>query len=182
MSHAQESHGASPESIAAGHETTDADPKNIVLFVIWLTVSVVISVLITLVLFWEFTSTEEAATQAEFASSPLLEQRPPPPSPPIQPSAVHPATELMDRQEYFAEYNRLAGSFGQETMADHQVHDRIPVDAAIALLAQNGLPPGPAATDVPAPQGVGNSMPTPYSEGGRGSATGVEAAPGVPQK
>jgi hypothetical protein len=180
MSHEHKpSSAVSQESIAAGHEVTDATPRNIVLFLVWLSVSLVVVVAITLSLFYTFNQTEEDAAVQQFPGSPLDVDRPQSPAPPLQPSPGHETLPYQDWQSYLADYTRLAGTYGQDTMADRQVHDRMPVEAAMKILAQDGLPPGPAVLDVPTPQGPGNSMATPYSEGGRGSKTGTAAAPGV---
>jgi hypothetical protein len=182
MSHGHHANtGASPESIAAGHEQTDAEPKNIVVFTIWLTVTLVITVSITYFLYWAYNNGSMDDNNAEFTASPLNDPNLQPPSPPIQPSGIHHATEVMDIGHYFEEYNRMTASYGSDVMADHVSHDRIPVAAAIALLAQNGLPAGPDLKDVPAPQGTGLSVPTPYSDGGRGMPDlDRAAAPGIP--
>jgi hypothetical protein len=184
MSHGHGSNtGASPESIAAGHETTDAEPKNIVVFTIWLTITLVVTIAITYGLYGVYNTGSQNDNNQEFAATPLDDQRALPPSPPIQPSGIHRATELMDTTHYFEEYNRLKGSYGSDMMADHQVHNRIPIEAAIQLLAQSGVPAGPAAADIPAPQGTGKSMDTPYSDGGRGMPDlDRAAAPGIPGK
>jgi len=181
MSHEHKASAAvSQESIAAGHEVTDATPKNIVLFTLWLTVTLVVVIAITLSLFYTFNTTEEDAAEQQFPTSPLDVDRPPSPAPPLQPSPGHQTMPYQDTQSFLAEYTRLAGTYGRDTMADHQAHDRMPVEAAMKILAQDGLPPGPAVLDIPTPQGPGNSMPTLNGDGGRGSKTGTAAAPGVP--
>jgi len=185
MSSHEPTKGVSQESIAAGHETTDAEPKNIVVFTIWLTVTLVITIGITFVLYGVYNNASQASNDSEYTGAPkdLVLQRALPPSPPIQPSGIHLATEQQDTTHFFDEYRRLAASYGKDTMPDHQAHDRIPVDAAIQLLAASGIPSGPSVKDIPAPQGPGKSMPTPYSDGGRGS-TDLDraAAPGIPGK
>jgi hypothetical protein len=172
-----------PETIAAGHETTDATAKALVIFMISLAVTVVVIVLIGLGIFTMMNTTDES--NAEYPSSPLADQRPPSPAPPLQPAlgdANNPLHETMPYQDWSAlkaEFVRLAGTYGNDEMADHKMHNHMPVEAAIDLLAENGIPSN-TAVDIPAPQGVGNSMPTPYSDGGRGSSTDKAAAPGVP--
>jgi hypothetical protein len=184
MSHSpKHSHSpaVSPDSIARGHETTDATPNSILWFSIYLTVTLAVTIVISLLLFSAFAQTADTNTKADYPTSPLASSRPPSPAPPIQPSPGHETLPRQDITAYLEDYDRLSRSYGNELMADNTAHDRMPVEAAMQLLAQNGIPAG-AATDVPTPQGPANSVPTPYSPGGRGSNTGTAAAPGVPQQ
>jgi hypothetical protein len=182
MSHGHKTSDApSPESLALGHEATDATAKSILWFTIYLTITLAATILISLACFYAFTQTEDKAAQEEYVTSPLWPLRAPSPAPPIQPSVGHETLPPQDAASYFADYDRLARSYGNEVMADHVSHERMPVDAAMQLLAATGVPGG-TATDIPAPQGPAVSVPTPYSDGGRGSRTGTAAAPGIPQQ
>jgi hypothetical protein len=183
MSHSQKqaSQAVSKESLALGHEATDATAKSILWFTIYLTITLAVTIVISMALFWTFTQTEDQAIQQEYVTSPLYQGRPPSPAPPLQPSIGHETLPPQDTAAYLAEYDRLARTSGNDVMADHVSHDRIPVQTAMELLAQAGVPGG-TATDIPAPQGPAVSGSTPYSDGGRGSKTGTGAAPGIPQQ
>jgi hypothetical protein len=173
--------GPSAESLARGFETTDAAPGGLLVFTISLTITLAVVICITLGLFYMFNNEVDRSTDKEFTTSPLWTQRSPSPAPPLQPSKGHETFEYQDTAAFLADYDRLSHSYGSDVMADHAAHDRMPVDAAMLLMGQDGLASVPPATDVPVPQGVGNSMATPYSPGGRGDVTGTGAAPGVPQ-
>jgi hypothetical protein len=161
-----------PAALAHGHELKDAAPTSILVFTISLTVTLAVVVAITLGLFYFFTDTEDQQTNAEAAGSPLADMRSPSPGPPIQPSPAHESLPYEDTARLKVE---------SDEMADYKTHDRMPVEAAIKLLADQGIPAN-TATDIPAPTGPAQSVPTPYSDGGRGSVTGTAAAPGIPQK
>jgi hypothetical protein len=172
---------ASPESIARGHEVTDASVRGIFIFTVTLFLTLLVSVAITLALFYMFTGSVDQTHKEQYAPSPLAENRPPSPAPPLQPSPGHLTLPYEDFQDLKAIWVRLANTYGDEVMADHHVHDRIPIQAAFDILAKQGLPEN-TAVNIPSPQGSAHSMPTPYSPGGRGSETGIAAPPGVLQK
>jgi hypothetical protein len=170
-----------PASLARGHELADARPGAIVGFTIYLTVTLIVVVLITLGLFYIFTGVADREVAKEYVSSPLDDQRPESPAPPLQPSPNHLTLPYQDSIALKAEYERLSRTYGDDVMADHTTHERIPITAAISILADQGIPSN-TATDIPTPQGPGQSVPTPYSGGGRGYAPDVAAPPGVPQQ
>jgi hypothetical protein len=189
MSHAQSNQTElSPESIAAGHEVTDASTHALLIFTITLAVTLVAIVLIALGLFYMFAGDVDSKLATENAGSPLSALEAPSPAPPVQPALGdknNPLHETLPYQDWNAlksEYDHLAGTYSgddDKVMADHQAHNRMPVDAAIDILADQGFPTN-TATDIPTPLGSGTSSSTPYSDGGRGSSTGKAAAPGVP--
>jgi hypothetical protein len=180
--HAGKPAGPSAESLARKFETSDAKPGGLLIFTISLTITLAVVIAITLGLFYAFNNEVDQSTQKEFTTSPLWTQRSPSPIPPLQPSKGHETFEYQDTNAFMADYDRLSHSYGADVMADHASHNRMPVDAAILVMEQDGLAAIPAATDIPTPQGGGNSMATPYSSGGRGTVTGTAAAPGVPQQ
>jgi hypothetical protein len=182
MSHGSNPHQepVDPLSIKAGHEVSDAMAKSLVLFTVYLTITLVVIVAISLGLFYMFTDTAQQENDTQYAASPLADQQPPSPAPPLQPSPGHLTMPYQDALALRAEYDRLSATYGNDMMADHAVHERIPVAAAMGILADQGIPEN-TAVDIPTPQGPGPSMPTPYSEGGRGSRSGVAAPPGIPQ-
>jgi hypothetical protein len=179
MSHGRPSQPAPPPDTSRRHEITDAQAGGLVVFAVCMVVTLAVVVLITLGLFYAFTYHEDSAQDAEFAASPLVSQRSPSPAPPLQPSKGHETLPFQDAVTLRAENDRLAGTYGDDVMADNAVHHRIPIEAAIALMSSDGVPTN-SATDIPTPQGTAPSMPTPYGEGGRGAKTGAAAAPGVP--
>lgn len=179
MSHGHSSQPAAPPDTSRRHEISDAHTGGIVVFTICLFITLAVVVVITLGLFYLFTDYSQETQDKEYASSPLASLRSPSPAPPLQPSKGHETLPFQDAVTLRAEYDRLAGTYGDDMMADNQVHHRMPVEAAIGLLASDGVPSN-TATDIPTPQGPAPSVPTPYTEGGRGAKTGVAAAPGVP--
>lgn len=182
MSHGREQQPEPPDplSLQAGHEVSDATARSILFFLIYLTITLAVTVAITLGLFYLFTGMADREADTNNPVSPLADQRPPSPAPPLQPSPGHLTLPYQDWIALKAEYDRLARTYGDDVMPDNQVHNRMPVAAAMQILAEQGIPEN-TAVDVPTPQGPGQSMPTPYSNGGRGSVTGVAAPPGVPQ-
>src|ERR1700683_2880788 len=150
------------------------------IFGITLVVTLAVTTLFAIAIFGWFQSHADDVNKADYASSPLADLRSAPPSPPLQPSLGHETLPYQDEEALKAEYNRLVGTYGSEKMADSQIHNRMPVEAAFQLLIAGGLPHD-TATDIPSPQGAAPSMPTPYGVGARGEPTGVATPPGTPQ-
>jgi len=160
-----------------GHELTDASTKGIFLFVLSLSASLIVVVFLARILFESYARTEDRANQTGVRDSPFNAERSVSPSPSLQPSIGHETLPYQDTAAMKLEYDRLAGTYGRQSMADHIVHERMPVEAAMKLLVERGLPHD-TATAIPVPQGAAPSLPTPYSDGGRGSPdTGTAARP-----
>ena len=160
--------GPDPAVVATGHETADATARSILVFAVSMTVTLLVVVGMTAVMFAAFRWYENKSEAVEYAPSPLAGLRDVPPSPPLQPSPPHQLLDYEDMASMRDQYNVLEHSAGSQQMSDGKVHNRIEVAAAIELIAQRGLPRD-TATHIPAPQGTEPSGPTEYGNGGRGS-------------
>lgn len=111
-----------------GHETTDVSPFSIGLFALGL---VLMIALLLPLLAWMFWRLEAHAQRADPPPNPLASDQPPP-APRLQ---VDPAADLARLRR--AEQHTLS-SYGWIDQEQRVV--RIPVDRAIEILAQRGLP------------------------------------------
>ena len=112
----------------AGHETTDASPFYIGLFALGLVLMVA---LVLPLLGWIFWRLEAAAQRADKAQSPLASDQTPP-APRLE---EQPAAELAKLRR--AEDHRLS-SYGW--IDPQQGVVRVPIERAIEILAERGLP------------------------------------------
>src|SRR5262245_18944818 len=112
----------------SGHELTDASPQAISLFAGGL---VLMSGLVLLLLGWLFWQFEATAERADRVQSPLAGDQLPP-APRLQ---VQPAQELASLRR--AEDERLS-TYGWIDREQRLV--RVPIDRAIEILAERGLP------------------------------------------
>lgn len=121
-----------PESLALGYETDDASPWTIGRFGLILLVVVIVSggVLVGL-----FSLLESRAASFDRPLSPLVDVQPTPPGPLLQPDPA------MDWATMRAEQEALLGGYGWVDQEDGVV--RIPIDAAIDRLLEEGLPARP---------------------------------------
>src|SRR5580658_1826071 len=129
MSEEVHNSNASPE---AGYEHTDAQVGPLAV----LAVSVGLLVLISLTgaaIMWRVMAYETHDT-GTLRGSPLAGLRPLPPTPRLQ---IYPATDLKDTRE---QEHQLLSSYGWVEKEKGVVH--IPIDRAMDLLAERGLPPG----------------------------------------
>jgi hypothetical protein len=111
-----------------GHETTDASPFYIGLFALGLALMIALVLPLMGWIFWQF---EAAARRADPIPNPLAGDQVPP-APRLQ---AEPAAELASlRRE---EYQRLS-SYGWIDPQQRVV--RVPVERAIEILAERGLP------------------------------------------
>ncbi len=154
-------HGAPPESAGRGWELHDADPRVILKFGVGLAVSTILIVLFLAWLFGVLARRDVTRTQPISAvSEPVRE----PPAPRLQ---VNPYgdVETMRRheQEVLSTYGWVDKNAGVV---------RIPIERAMDLVAQRGLPPATAPTQ--------GKRPTATPPGAM--ATGVPGAPGGPRK
>ncbi len=117
------------ESIEAGHELRDLSPKAIALFALSLAVLLVLVVLVTYFLH-EHYLTVQVRTQA--APSPLSAARAPTPEPRLE------VTPGQDLKALRAAEDSLLNSYAW--IDQQQGIVRIPIDRAMELLAQRGLP------------------------------------------
>jgi len=126
----------------SGHETTDASPLYIGLFALGL---VLMIALVLPLLGWIFWRLEAAAQRADTRQSPLAGDQTPP-APRLEEQS---ADELAKLRR--AEQRRLS-SYGWIDPQQHVV--RVPIERAIEILAERGLPEpkGPVAPTKPQEQ------------------------------
>jgi hypothetical protein len=164
--HAQDRPAAAPP---LNHELSDADPTPILKFLAFLVVVTVI-IAVMVVFFYNYLERQEAVEKtARYPMSLLSPERPLPPAPRLQTYPFQDIKELRQAEapvlNSYAWIDKKAGTV------------RIPVDRAIDLLAERGLPyrkPGqPSAVPPPPPPG---SQPagTPAAPAG-GAASGASA-------
>jgi hypothetical protein len=120
------------KSADVGHELTDLSPKSVALFAIVLALTMVAAVVVTAALFYRFYKVEIAN---QTAPSPLSYTREPTPGPKL---AVNPGQDLQTMR---AAENSVLNSYDWIDKDKGTV--RIPVDRAIEILAQKGLPARP---------------------------------------
>lgn len=121
-----------PTPPGAKHEHTDIDPSVGYKFALWLTVAMLISVGIVYGTFWFFEGAERTANQAARKYPLAVGQTKEPPAPNLQ---TQPFTDVYRLRE--SEAKRL-GTYG---WVDKQGGiARIPIDRAIELTLQRGLP------------------------------------------
>ena len=128
----------------AGHETTDASPFYIGLFALGLVLMIALVLPLLGWVFWRF---EAAARRADPAQSPLAGEQTAP-EPRLQ---SEPAAELASLRR--AEDRRLS-SYGWIDPQQREV--RVPIERAIEILAERGLPEpqgplAPAKSQEPTP-------------------------------
>jgi hypothetical protein len=112
----------------AGHETTDASPFYIGLFALGLVLMIALVLPLLGWIFWRF---EAAARRADPAQSPLAGDQTPP-APRLE---EQPAAELANLRR--AEHRRLSS---YRWIDPQQRVVRVPIERAIEILAERGLP------------------------------------------
>ncbi len=149
----EDKHGAEPAgSASSGHETSDLKPRTILIFGIALSVTVLLCLAIANWMFHYF-----AAVQSGPSLSPLAKQEAPP-GPHLQAQAPE------DLRKFRAEEEATLNSYGWVNQQAGIV--RIPIDRAMQLLVQRGLPtsgppaqPAAGAKPSPAPGQKGQPVP-----------------------
>jgi len=116
----------------AGHELSDLSPKKIALCAIALTLTIIAALAVTYALFQHFLS---VATKTEAVPSPLSYTREPTPEPHL---LVNPGQDLKTMR---AEEDKILNSYDWVDREKGIV--RIPIDRAIEIIAQRGLPARP---------------------------------------
>ena len=124
------------KTIEAGHELSDLSPKNIAIFAASLAVTVVVVMWICYQLFQHFYT---VSMKTEVPPSPLSYTREPTPEPHL---LVVPGEELRAMR---AAQDSLLNSYGWVDKEKGIV--RIPIQRAIDLLAQRGLPSRPQSNE-----------------------------------
>jgi|SRR5919198_279483 hypothetical protein len=126
------------KAIEARHEQTDLSPKNIALFGISLAVTIIVVLGISYLLFDHYAAVQ---IKSQAPPSPLSHTREPTPEPRL---AVHPGQDLKAMR---AAEDSLLKSYGWIDRERGIV--RIPIDRAIEILAQRGLPVRPQSSETP---------------------------------
>ncbi len=129
----------------SGHETSDADVKPILTFLVGL-FTLIVLVLVGMTFFFDFL--HQRYEQAGTEISPRLDTLQIPPEPKLQ---VNPSQELREVRRW--EDDRL---HGYEWVDKETGVFRIPIDRAMELLAESGLP-ARRTTNPAAGAGVGGS-------------------------
>jgi hypothetical protein len=173
---ADHAHDGPATGLPLNHELSDADPKPILKFLVFLVV-ITIAIAGVVVFFYNYLERREAAEKtARYPMSLLSAERPLPPPPRLQTYPFQDVKELrqteaplLTRYEWV---DRNAGTV------------RIPIDRAIEVLAERGLPyrkPGQPSASPPPPApgsqpagGPGSGSPAPSS----GSPTPTGASSG----
>lgn len=149
-----------PDPEAVGHETTDAELAPVIKFGVFLTI-VCLIVAALMAGLHQFLDRREAAVKAPRYPLAVGRERPLPPPPRLQP---YPFTDIKAlRAEEDGILHRYAWVDRNAGLV------RIPVDRAIELLAERGLP------QAPAPESEGESTPAPAP------APATDAAAPAPQ-
>ena len=112
-----------------GYEKTDASPRGLVYFAASIAVIVAAT---SLSLIWLFNHFEKAENTGSFVATPFTSARPLPPPPRIQPNPGG------DMQGYFQSQQNLLQTYGWIDRQNGIV--RLPIDRAMELILQRGLP------------------------------------------
>ena len=135
--HQQHELGAEPAAadLAAGHEVSDVSIRGLVTFLVGLVVSLAV---VVLAVAWMFVLLVKRATEADPPESPLAELREPaPPSPHLQQSPAFDMRIMREEQAAALKRTRWIDKEAQVV--------QIPVEQAIELVAERGLPDWPRA-------------------------------------
>lgn len=150
---------APQDPLAVGHETSDAEVGPLLRFAVFLAVVVGVTAVVTIG-FYNYLDARENALKAP--QYPLAEgrERPLPPAPRLQ---TYP---FQDVKQFRSEERRLLDQYGWIDRTAGTV--RIPVDRAIEVLAEKGLPhrtEAPAQPAEPAPTAPDTARPAPARPG-----------------
>jgi hypothetical protein len=116
-----------------GYEKTDASPRGLLYFVLVMAAILAATSLSLILLFKHF---ERADNPTAFVAAPFARTEPPPPPPRIQP------VPGVDMQSYYQSQQNLLNTYGWVDKQNGIV--RLPIDRAMVLLLQRGLPVRPA--------------------------------------
>jgi hypothetical protein len=126
------------KAIEAGHDLTDLSPKNIALFGVSLAAMIIIVLGVSYLLFGHYAAVQ---IKTHPPPSPLSYTREPTPEPRL---AAHPGQDLKAMR---AAEDSMLKSYGWIDREKGIV--RIPIDRAIEILAQRGLPVRPQSGEAP---------------------------------
>ena len=140
-----------PIARSGGYEKTDASPRGLVYFAL---IMAGILALTSLSLVWVFKYFQKVENPASFVAAPFTGAEPVPPPPRIQ---SNPAADI---QSYLESQQKALNTYGWIDRQNGIV--RLPIDRAMDLLLQRGLPTRPAnapenGTVAPTPNGPANS-------------------------
>lgn len=124
-----------------GYEKSDASPRGLLYFVL---VMAAILAATSLSLIWLFKHFERAENPGSFVAAPFAGTQTLPPPPRIQPLPG------VDMQTYYQSQQNLLNTYGWADKQNGLV--RLPIDRAMELLLQRGLPVRPAANSQNAAQ------------------------------
>ncbi len=155
-----------PLSTDRGYEHSDVAIRPLALFIAGLAISLVVVTGIVAALFWLF---ERGAAATDLPPLPLAEENPVTPGPLLQVSPRADLDEMREREQ--RQLNTSAWVDKERGVA------RIPIDRAIALTAERGLPNWPAVEGPEAQPGVNDratQTPEARTPEGTGQTTPVE--------
>ena len=121
-------HSSRPPAPNPGYETRDASPARLTLYGTWMTIGLIATLVATYWVFFYFRKVERLGP----AASPFTESRTLPPLPRLQVAPV------QDLQHYRQQENEILNSYGWVDRQGGGV--RIPIERAIELTLQRGLP------------------------------------------
>jgi len=124
-----------PIARSGGYVKSDASPRGLAYFA--LTIAAILAAT-CVSLIWLFKHYEKTENPGSFVAAPFSETRPLPPPPRIQPNPA------LDMQSYLQSQQSLLNSYGWIDRQNGIV--RLPVDRAMELLLERGLPTRPANT------------------------------------
>ena len=150
---------APQDPLAVGHETSDAEVGPLLRFAVFLAVVVGVTAVVTIG-FYNYLDARENALTARHYPRAAGRARPLPPAPRLQ---TYP---FQDVKQFRSEERRLLDQYGWIDRTAGTV--RIPVDRAIEVLAEKGLPhrtEAPAQPAEPAPTAPDTARPAPARPG-----------------
>jgi hypothetical protein len=142
---------------SGGYEKSDANPRGLAYFV--LTIAAILAAT-CLSLIWLFKHYEKTKNPGSFVAAPFSATRPLPPPPRIQPNPA------VDMQSYLQSQQNLLSTYGWIDRQSGIV--RLPIDRAMELLLERGLPAREANTQQNGapPQKTRNGSPNSTEPGG----------------
>jgi len=143
-----------------GYEKSDASPRGLLYFAVIMAALLAATALFLIAV---FKYSERAENPRPVIAEPFVGTRPLPPAPRIQ------ATPGMDMQSYYESQQQILTSYGWIDRQNGVV--RLPIDRAMELILQRGLPTRPAASSTNAA-----SSPNAPKTGGASAAAGGPAS------
>lgn len=148
-----------------GYEKSDASPRGLVIFVL---IMAAILAATSFSLIWLFKHFERAENPGSFVAAPFAGAQTLPPSPRIQPVPGD------DMQRYYQSQQSLLNNYGWVDKQNGVV--RLPIDRAMELLLQRGLPTRPAANSHNAAQALPKTSARPVASADKRASGKIRAA------